>query len=415
MKKSITILTVLTLLMLAACQIVAPSPTAEPSPTSIPPTEVPAATAQPTLAATAAAPSAAPTEAPVSAEKVEVKYAQNFSLEYKEGYKLLTVKTAESPKLAQYALVEKGSKPQISEEGAIVIETPIEKIITLSSTYYPALEQIGKLESIAAIDDATYTYNEKIRAGVEAGKIATIGDGFVSKINIEKIIELDPDLVMVPYMSASNLDEAKMKEAKITTVLNADYLENSPLGRAEWTKFIAAFYNLEAEAAKAFEQTVARYEEAKGLAAKVEKPVTVFVNTAYQGTWYMPGKESYLAELFKDAGALYIFADTVEGTGSSPLAFEVVYEKAKDADYWLNTGFAPDLKGLIAEDARYAEFKALKENHVFNNNARMNANGGTDYYESGVVNPDVVLKDLIKIFYSQFLPDYELFYYQQVK
>jgi iron complex transport system substrate-binding protein len=395
--------------MLSACQVVAPVATQTAPTATLAQPAAATSTTEPTVEATLA-----PTAAPV-VEKVEIKYAKNFSLEYKEGYKLLSVKTPESSAAVHYVLVPKGTNPIINEKDALVISTPIHKIITLSSTYYPMLEQIGKLETVVGIDDGTYTYNETIRGNVASGKIAVVGgDGFSAKLNLEKVIELAPDLLMAPYMNAQVLEEAKLKEAKQTLVLNADYLENSPLGRAEWGKFVAAFYNMEGEADILFDQVVARYEEVKKLAAGVGEEPSVFVNTAYQGSWYMPGKESYMAALLKDAGANYLFADSVEGTGASPVAFEVVYEKAKDADYWLNIGFAADIKGLVAEDARYGEFKAVIEGKVYNNNARMNPNGGTDYYEGGVANPDVVLRDLVKIFYPDLLQDHQLFYYSKV-
>lgn len=410
MKKSISILSILFVLVLVACQAqplmatqIEPTATIQPVETAV---SLPQATAESTRESSVNTPEAA----------VQIKYAKNFTLEYKDGYKLLSVKTPESAAPVQYALVPKGSTAQVMEQAATIIHTPIEKIITLSSTYYPMLEQIGKLDSVVGIDDGTYTYNETIRKKVENGEIAVVGgDGFSAKLNLEKVIELSPDILMAPYMNAQVLEEAKLIEAKQTLILNADYLENSPLGRAEWGKFIAAFYNLEDEASRLFDQMVIRYDEARTLAAGVNQKVSVFVNTAFQGSWYMPGKESYIAELFKDAGANYLFAEVVEGTGASPLAFEVVYEKAKDADYWLNIGFASDITSLLAEDARYGEFKAVAEGKVYNNNARVNPNGGTDYYEGGVANPDLVLKDLVKIFYPDLLPDYELFYYTKVK
>ncbi|HSN95282.1 MAG TPA: ABC transporter substrate-binding protein, partial [Anaerolineaceae bacterium] len=302
-----------------------------------------------------------------------------------------------------------------NEKDAIVIQTPIDRIITLSSTYYPMLEQINALDTVVGIDDDTYTYNETIRKAVEAGKIAVVGgDSAGSLLSLEKVIELTPDILMSPYMNGPIFEDAKLKESGQTLVLNADYLENTPLGRAEWGKFIAAFYDKEAEASLLFDQMVLRYEAIKKLTTSEGEKPGVFVNTAYQGSWYMPGNESYVAELLRDAGANYLFAESVAGSGASPLAFELVYEKAKDADYWLNVGFASDIKGLVAEDARYSEFKAVGEGKVYNNNARVNPNGGTDFYEGGVANPDIVLKDLVKIFYPDLLPDYQLFYYAKV-
>jgi len=409
MKKSISLLPILLVLVLVACQA-QPLAATQTEPTAVLPQADSAVVLPQVTSESTELPNTIPTVAPV-----QIKYAKNFSLEYKEGYKLLSVKTPESATLVQYALVPKGSFPQVNEPDAIVIDTPIEKIITLSSTYYPMLEQIGQLDSVVGIDDGTYTYNETIRKKLDKSEIAVVGgDGFSAKLNLEKVIELSPDILMAPYLNAQVLEEAKLKEAKQTLILNADYLENSPLGRAEWGKFIAAFYDLEDLASQQFDQVVARYEEAKTLAAGVDQKASVFVNTAFQGSWYMPGKESYIAELLQDAGANYLFAELVEGTGASPLAFEIVYEKAKDADYWLNIGFSSDINALLSEDARYGEFKAVAEGKVYNNNARVNPNGGTDYYEGGVANPDLVLKDLVKIFYPDLLPDYELFYYTKV-
>ena len=409
MKKSISLLPILLVLVLVACQA-QPLAATQTEPTAVLPQADTAVVLPQVTSESTELPNTIPTVA-----SVQIKYAKNFSLEYKEGYKLLSVKTPESATLVQYALVPKGSTVQVDEQAAIVIQTPIEKIITLSSTYYPMLEQIGKLDSVVGIDDGTYTYNETIRKKLDKSEIAVVGgDGFSAKLNLEKVIDLSPDILMAPYLNAQVLEEAKLKEAKQTLILNADYLENSPLGRAEWGKFIAAFYDLEGEASQQFDQIVARYEEAKTLAAGVDQKASVFVNTAFQGSWYMPGKESYIAELLQDAGANYLFAELVEGTGASPLAFEIVYEKAKDADYWLNIGFSSDINALLSEDARYGEFKAVAEGKVYNNNARVNPNGGTDYYEGGVANPDLVLKDLVKIFYPDLLPDYELFYYTKV-
>lgn len=409
MKKSISLLPILLVLVLVACQA-QPLAATQTEPTAVLPQADSAVVLPQVTSESTELPNTIPTVA-----SVQIKYAKNFSLEYKEGYKLLSVKTPESATLVQYALVPKGSFPQVNEPDAIVIDTPIEKIITLSSTYYPMLEQIGQLDSVVGIDDGTYTYNETIRKKLDKSEIAVVGgDGFSAKLNLEKVIELSPDILMAPYLNAQVLEEAKLKEAKQTLILNADYLENSPLGRAEWGKFIAAFYDLEDLASQQFDQIVARYEEAKTLAAGVDQKASVFVNTAFQGSWYMPGKESYIAELLQDAGANYLFAELVEGTGASPLAFEIVYEKAKDADYWLNIGFSSDINALLSEDARYGEFKAVTEGKVYNNNARVNPNGGTDYYEGGVANPDLVLKDLVKIFYPDLLPDYELFYYTKV-
>ncbi|MEL7645538.1 MAG: ABC transporter substrate-binding protein [Anaerolineaceae bacterium] len=346
-----------------------------------------------------------------------IQFAQHFTLEYGDGYKKLTVTQpwAGASEALTYLLVPRGGAAPADQENALVVETPVRTFVAMSTTYYPFLEQLGKLDALVAVDDATYVYNPQVRARASDGSLELVGGGGGGgSVNVEKLLELKPDLIMTNASGSPELDaHPKLLEAGLPVVINADYLEQSPLGRAEWGIFIAAFFDLENFAAQEFDSLVQRYEAAKKLTETLPEKVSVFTNTDYQGTWYVPGGESYAALLLKDAGANYVFADQA-GYGAAPLAFEAVFDTAKDADYWLNVGFAADLDSLLGMDARYAEFKAFQQGRVFNYNARVTEMGGSDYFESGVANPDVILKDLIRIFYPDLLPEHELFYYRQL-
>ena len=408
MKKILTLLAVLIIIVLPACQV----------PAAIVETEEPPAVVNevPTLEnpdVTLSAEDA--TQIPEEVTQVTIDYARNFTLEYKEGYKLLTVTLpwlgATEP--LQYALVPNGVQVNAELGKAIVINTPVDSFVSLSSTYLPFLEQIGELGSLLAVDTADYIYNAEVRSWVEAGSVASVGSG--PTVDLEQVLELAPDLIMTSASGLSDWDTHPiLEQAGLPVVINSDYLEQDPLGRAEWGKFIAAFYDKEVEADLIFDAMVARYEEAKASVAGQTERATVFVNTAYEGTWYMPGSESYAAILLRDAGAAYLWSD-LEGTGAMPIDFEVVVERAKDADFWLNVGFASDLASLAAMDPRYADFKAYQEGNVFNNNARTTDMGGTDYYESGIANPDAVLRDLIAILYPELAGEHQLFYYRQLQ
>ncbi|HPT23380.1 MAG TPA: ABC transporter substrate-binding protein [Anaerolineaceae bacterium] len=348
---------------------------------------------------------------------VTIDYAKNFTLQYKDGYKILTVTQpwVGASQAFTYILVPEGVAEPANPGSAMVIHTPIQSLVTLSTTYFAFLENIGKLDTVQAVDDATYTYNKTITEGVKAGRVKVIGGGSsLGPIDLEALVDMSPDVIMTSASGSVDYDaHPKLLEAGFHVVINADYLENSPLGRAEWGKFIAAFYNEEERAAEQFSEVVARYNALKELAATAATKPTVFVNTDYQGTWYMPGNESYVAELLRDSGANYLFTD-LPSANAAPLAFEEVYDRALNADYWLNVGFPADLAGLVAMDERYADFKAFQAGGVFNFNARVNGNGGVDYYESGVAHPDLVLSDLVKIFHPELLPDYTLYYYKQL-
>ena len=202
--------------------------------------------------------------------------------------------------------------------------------------------------------------------------------------------------------------------AGLHAVVNAEWLETSPLGRAEWGKFIALFFNQEADAEAQFAETTQRYDELAAQAVAVTEKPTVFTDSEYQGSWYVAGGNSFTAQYLRDAGASYLWADD-ETTGSIGLAFEAVYDIAAAGDYWINVGFINSLAELEAADARYTDFAAFHSGNVWNNNKKQNANGGNDYYESAVAHPDIVLADLIAIFHPEILPDHETVYFQQLQ
>ena len=235
-------------------------------------------------------------------------------------------------------------------------------------------------------------------------------------INLEVLIDLKPDLVMTYATGLPEYDaHPKLQEAGIPVVLNSEYMEENPLGRAEWIKFMSVFFDREREANAYFEKIKKEYlshvDSVNSL--NVTRP-TVFLNNNWQGTWHMAGGNSYVAKLLKDAGADYLWSDDTT-TGSIPLDFEFVYEKAQHADYWLNPGTAMTLKDLLGEDARYSEFDAFKSKKIYNNNARVNAEGGNDYWESGVAHPETILKDLIKIFHPEIVSEHNFVYYRHME
>ncbi|HAX71363.1 MAG TPA: ABC transporter substrate-binding protein [Anaerolineales bacterium] len=348
-------------------------------------------------------------------EKTALTHTDSFSVEYFNNYKVVTVKTPYpgATESMQYALVQCGTPTPEGFLDEQIIEVPVQTVVTMSTTYLPFLDELGLLDRLVGLDDATYVNNATVLKMAEEGKLTMLGYG--SGVNVEQALDLSPDLIITYGSGAPDYDaHPVLIEAGLKTIVNAEWLETSPLGRAEWGKFIAVFFNKEADAEALFAKTVQQYEEYAALAASVTEKPTVFTGSDYQGTWSMPGGNSFAANFLKDAGADYLWAGDTS-TGSLPLAFEAVFEKAQDADYWVNIGyfFTPD--DLLAADARYADFAAYQNGNIWNNDAIISANGGNDYYESAVAHPELVLADLIKIFHPELLPDYELVYYRQLK
>ena len=345
--------------------------------------------------------------------KVTVEYAGGFSVQYRRHYKVVEVSKpwqgAEST--YRYLLVQKGTPVPAGHGDAQVVMVPIERIVTMSTTYLAQLDSLGATSAVVGHDAFDYVSTLSIRQRIDAGLMKEIGSG--PGVNLEVLYELEPDVIMT-YGTGSQWDtHPKLFEAELPAVMNGEYLEPTPLARAEWIKFIALFFNMENGAMQVFDEIKTEYVRISALARAASPKPTVFLNTPFQGTWWMPAGESYTAVLMRDAGADYLWGED-RSTGSMMLDFEAVYSKAKDADVWLNTGTWSSLADGAAADERFTEFVAFKAREVYNNNARVNEFGGNDFWESGFVNPHLVLADIVKILHPELLPRHHFVYYQKL-
>ncbi len=348
-------------------------------------------------------------------EKVTLTQTKGFAVEYHNNKKLVTVETPwpGATEGFQYVLVQCGTPAPEGYEATQIIDVPVKRMITMSTTYLPFLDKLGVLDRLVGVDDTTYVNNPTVLKMAEEGKLPSIG--YRAALNDEQVLELEPDLVMTYGSGAPESDaHPVLLNAGVKAVINAEWMETAPFGRTEWGKFTALFLNKEAAAEAQIAGTAQRYAELVAKAQSAEQHPTVFTDSDYQGTWYVAGGQSFGAKLLADAGTNYLWADD-PNSASVPLAFEAVFEKAADADFWINVGYYNDLASLQANDARYANFAAFKNGNVWNNNKRSNANGGNDYYESAITEPDVVLADLIAIFHPELMPEHEFVYYQQLK
>lgn len=357
-------------------------------------------------------------------DKAEIAYADELEIEYHNHYKVVRTLTpypgAASP--IEYILVQCGTPiPEDVSDDALVIEVPIQSAVMLSTTQLPHLVMLDVLESLVAVDSGFYISTSEIQALVADGAVMEVGSG--SSINLELVLDLDPQAVFSYGFNPSTDAHPVLIDAGIFTALNAEWLETSPLGRAEWLKFTAAFYNQEAEANAIFAEIEGEYQDLIALTAGLstdDKPL-VLPNafSPWDEAWNIPGSESYVAQLVRDAGGRMVLGDApeVQGqTGSVQFDFEVVYEAGLDADVWIAGVFGvSDLAGLLALDERYADFAPVTNGQIYNNHGRVNENGGNDFYESGVTNPHLILADLVAILYPDLLPDHELVYYRPLE
>jgi len=344
----------------------------------------------------------------------QVQHAQNFSIETHPNYTLLKVKNPwKSADISfTYIVYDKGDTKPVYSEKATYIQRPIERVACTSTTHIALLNALNVADKLVGVSGTQYVYNEAVRKRISTGDIREIG--METGLNYEVLTDAEPELVFTYGMSADNNID-KLREAGLTPVVLAEYIDHSPLGRAEWLKFIAVLFGKEDEAKEVFDTLSDNYERLKKLVknSNASSP-SVMVGMGLSGNWFVPGGESYVAQHIVDAGGNYLWKDK-PGTASLQLDFEAVYEKAHTVDKWINIGMVKSADDIIAADERYINFKALKNRELYNGSKRISPGGGYDIYESAVVHPDFILKDLIKAFHPELLPEYEFIYYNKLK
>ncbi|MCC7494142.1 MAG: ABC transporter substrate-binding protein [Fimbriimonadaceae bacterium] len=364
----------------------------------------------------APSPATPPASAPVAAvRKLPLRHAEGFQVTFHAGWKELTLlRSWRGDGVAEtWWLVPHGATPPPSAIADHTIRVPVRRAVMMSTTYLPTLVELGQLDTLVGISGQQYLTTPAVRQRYDAGQVADLGEG--AEVNLERLVALQPDLVMTFDMGDPQYDHGgKLREAGLPVVFNADHLENTPLGRAEWLKFIAAFYNAEDQAATWFDRLERDYQQLRERTAQVRRRPLVLCGSAFSGTWYIPGGGNWSAVYLADAGARYAWADN-PSTEALQLGFEAVLARAAAADWWLHPAAEPTtLARLLAQDSRLERFAAVRAGRVANNSRRMRAGGGNAYHEQGVVEPQVILADLVRLLHPELLPQHRLVYYEPV-
>lgn len=298
-----------------------------------------------------------------------------------------------------------------------VLDGTAARIVCMSSTHIALLDALGAAPTIVGVSGIDYVSNEYVAARRDA-----IGDvGYDSNVNYELLVALAPDLVLLYGVNGASPLEPKLRELGIPFLYIGEYLEVSPLGKAEWLVAVAEAAGLRSEGEQRFRDIAARYE---ALAGRVREHLAteapdiacrprVWLNTPYQETWFLPAARSYQVRLIRDAGG-DTFTAPGDGNSSQPVDLETANLWAADADCWLHVCGCRSLAELSARLPLFADIPAVKHGAVYDNDLRTNARGGNDYWESGVVHPDLVLRDLIRILHPELVQE-EFVYYRQLK
>ena len=312
----------------------------------------------------------------------------------------------------RYSLVPRKLVDKVEVPNTYEIPIPVRSLVATSTTHIGLADMLDAKEIITGMVSAKYVYDAEIREGLEQGDIVGFSEGSINK---EKVVAMGPDLLMISGGQSSQFDNYRvLRDSGIDVLVNAEWLETTPLGKAEWVKVLAALLNKEQQANKQFEVVAQRYNRLKQAVDTVSQKPMIINSMPFKGAWFVSGGDSFAAQFLRDAGADYPWLDS-EGSGGLRKDFEVVYEQGLKADIWLNPGGAETKDDILAKDSRFKEFKTFKTGEIYNNNKRKQPGGGNDYWESGVVHPEILLADLIKILHPEIVPDHQLYYYQKIE
>ncbi|MDE7411332.1 MAG: ABC transporter substrate-binding protein [Paramuribaculum sp.] len=287
------------------------------------------------------------------------------------------------------------------------------RIVTLSSTHIAMLDAIGETDRVVGVSGMDFITNPTIQAHRDR-----IGDiGYDGNINVELLMALEPDIVLLYGVNGASGIESKLRELGIPYMYVGDYVEESPLGKAEWLVPLAELTGKRSEGLKVFSSIPVRYNHLKHKVDSCNYPLKpkVMLNIPYGDSWFMPSVNNYMVRLLTDAGAEYVYTEN-KGNASRPVDMEEAYRLASGSDFWLNAGTVTTLSELNDVCPKFIDTPGFKNGNVYNNNARRNTAGGNDFFESAIVHPEVVLHDLVSIFHPELITDtIPLTYYHKLQ
>lgn len=337
-----------------------------------------------------------------------IQYATGFTLRQQGEVTILEVASPwpGAERRFTYALVPKEKRATLSlpqDTYDAVISTPVERMVVTSTTHIPALEALGVLEAVVGFPNTSLVSSPQARERISCGAIQELGTQ--GQLNTERVLAVVPEVVVGFGIGATDKAYSTLQQSGIPVVYNGDWMEQTPLGKAEWLKFFAPFFHKTAAADSLFRDIEKEYHQAKHLAQSATHCPTVLMGGLYKDVWYVSGGNSWMAQFLEDAKANYLWKDTPD-KGSIALSLEAVLAKGRQADFWLNPSAHGSYQELQQANAHYAQFKAFSTKSIYSNALKKGARGGVLFYELAPQRPDLVLKDLIAILHPTLLPTY---------
>ena len=291
-----------------------------------------------------------------------------------------------------------------------VLQGDAQRVVCMSSSHIAMLDAIGAVESVVGVSGKDFVSNPYI----VANRHSITDVGYDGNINFELLVAQRPDIVLLYGVTGACTMQSKLDELGIPYIYIGEYVEEDPLGKTEWLIAIAEIVGCREQGIAYFSQVPQRYNHLQSMAAVATSPQPkVMLNTPYADSWFMPSTISYLARLIADAGGDYIYKKNTSNH-SVPIDIEEAALLTTEADIWLHVEGVSSLKDLRQQYPKFANMPCVQRGEIYNCDKRRVLGGGNDYWESGVVQPDVILRDLIKVFHPELVSE-ELVYYRKIE
>ncbi len=336
-------------------------------------------------------------------------YAQYFSINRDNDNRVvlyINENWGSERKITEYRLIDREVGGETGY-GSDEIPVPLRRVVCMSSSHIAYINTLKKSNTIVAISGSQYINDSALIGRINKGEVYDIG--FESSINYEQLLTLSPDLIFTYGISGENNSYiGKLRDMGFRVIVLGDYLEEHPLGKLEYLRLFGALYGKSEMADSIYTLVKERYIELRDMVKEVPERPKVLLNAPWKDVWYIPGKESYMTILIEDAGGEVLLSKAGK---TIPYSVEEVYLKASGSEFWLNPNYYSDLKELASSNPLIAKLPVISAGKVYNNTKRRNSTGGSDFWEGGVVEPHIILNDLIKILHPDIGDGGDLKYY----
>ena len=292
--------------------------------------------------------------------------------------------------LRRYILVAKDRPlPQHLPEGTL-LRTPLERVVAFTSVHASLLCELQARSSLCGLCDVSYILNKELLSDVSCGKLPDMGAAH--QPDVEKIIAARPEALLVsPF---AGVGYGALERTGIPLIECADYMETSPLGRAEWIRFYGMLVGKDTLAENIFRQVETEYLHMAEKSKTTTHRPSLLVDNIQSGAWYVPCGQSTMGIMFRDANAQYLFS-YLEGSGSQTLSPETVLKRGRNAQLWLIKYGAPEditYQSLAADYPLYRHIKAWQDRRVFGCNV-----SEIPFFEQTPFHPELLLRDICSI------------------